>query len=374
MYQLNEATVTKRIESWRLTVPLHDNDGKAFDETLIESITEGIISQFPGLTAINCVGFWKDGEQTYKDRNLELIIDVAVDDASQAETFFCKYKEDLAEHLKQRKIYLTREQSKYEVLSYDEFFREVGLEVAVESPNSEKRRIAQKAIENVDFLVSRMSYETTLLRRDSVRGVIVWERKVCGLELRSEIPDDLPNGTALLAADRIDQHAEWMETFGNVLVIGDWEYQKFILSKRPFTPLVEGRVPGGIDLSQRQYFSQGGEPITHKRFIEEFTMAVVCGVMALRDEGFLPEEIAVSVGGDGSLQWTKDPERGIVFLCPAPIPEEAIQKEILRCVHDALAKLSDGSLPVVAVQQAKAMHRYIFKRGAVRHMMQRKPR
>lgn len=70
MYQLGESTVTKRIESWKLVVPLHDNDGIAFDEHLIESITQGIVANFPGLTAINCVGHWKGDQQTYKDDNL----------------------------------------------------------------------------------------------------------------------------------------------------------------------------------------------------------------------------------------------------------------------------------------------------------------
>src|SRR5687768_3078286 len=101
MYELGETTVTKRIESWRLIVPLHDNDGIDFDQALIESITQGIVANFPGLTAINCFGHWRDGQQAYADRNLELIIDVAAADASQAEKFFAKYKADLAIHLRQ---------------------------------------------------------------------------------------------------------------------------------------------------------------------------------------------------------------------------------------------------------------------------------
>lgn len=109
MYELSESTVTKRIESWKLIVPLHDNKGVDFDQGLIESITQGIIDNFPGLTAINCVGYWRSGQQTYKDRNLELIVDVAPTDSSLAEKFFTKYKMDLAEHLQQAKIYLTRE-------------------------------------------------------------------------------------------------------------------------------------------------------------------------------------------------------------------------------------------------------------------------
>ena len=104
MYQLGDVTVNKRVESWKLIVPLHDNDGVQFDPLLIESITQGIVSKFPGLSAINCVGHWKDGNQTYKDRNpSSLIIDVGSIDAGQVEQFFANYKADLAFHLKQSK-------------------------------------------------------------------------------------------------------------------------------------------------------------------------------------------------------------------------------------------------------------------------------
>jgi hypothetical protein len=154
MYQLSETTVTKRVESWKLTVPLHDNDGVDFDRRLIDSITQGIVDNFPGLTAINCVGHWRNGQQTYKDRNLELIVDVLPTDSSLAEKFFAKYKDDLAEHLQQDRIYLTREQSKAEVMSYDEFFVEVGLEVPPGAADIDKRRVAQSAIDNVNFLLA----------------------------------------------------------------------------------------------------------------------------------------------------------------------------------------------------------------------------
>jgi len=177
-----------------------------------------------------------------------------------------------------------------------------------------------------------MSYETTLLRRDTVRNIIIWERKIFGIQLRSELPDDCPPDMEIIAADRIDHYVEWLKQPRDVFVVGDWEFQKFVLSGRPFTPLVEAEVPRGIDFEIRQYLSQRGEPISHKRFIEEFTMSIICGVMALRDEGFLSREIAVSVGSDGSTQRTTDPERRIVFISPASIPDLPIQHEILRCV------------------------------------------
>ncbi len=374
MYQLSESAITKRIESWKLIVPIHDNNGVDFDRDLIDSITQGIVDNFPGLTAINCVGLWKSGQQTFKDRNLQLIIDVAADDLGAAEKFFSKYKADLATHLQQEKIYLTREQSKTEVISYDEFFREVGLEISTNTSNEEKRRTAQSVIDNVNFIVARMSYETTLLRRDTARKVIIWERKICGMLLRSELPDGYPPGTELIAADRIDHYVEWLKNPRDVFVVGDWEFQKFVISGRPFTPLIEANVPTDVNFEIRQYLSQRGEPISHKRFIEEFTMSIMCGVMAFRDEGFLPEELSVSVGADGSIQWTTDPDRKVAFICPASIPDLSIQHEILRCVKLAIGALFEGSLPVLGVQQAKALHRYVFKRGVVRRTLQDKPR
>jgi hypothetical protein len=374
MYQLSDSTIRKCIESWKLIVPLHDNNGVDFDQNLIDSITQGIVDNFPGLTAINCVGHWSSGHQTYKDRNLELIIDVAPTDSRLAEKFFSKYKKDLSEHLQQTKIYLTREQSKTEVISYDEFFAEVGLEIPAGASDLDKRRVAQSAIDNVNFLIARMSYETTLLRRDAVRNVIIWERKICGIQLQSDLSNDCPPDMALIAADRIDHYVEWLNNPRDALIVGDWEFQKFVLSGRPFTPLVEAEVPKGLDFEIKQYLSQRGEPISHKRFIEEFTMSIMCGVMALRDEGFLPQEIAVSVGADGSVQWSTDPGRKILFICPASIPDALIQDEILRCLKSAIEALGQGTLPTLGVQQAKALHRYIFKRGVVRRILLDRPR
>jgi hypothetical protein len=369
MYELGVSTVTKRLETWKLVVPLHDNHGIDFDASLIESITSGIVSNFPGLTAISCIGHWKEGEQRYKDRNLELVIDTAPVDTAAAEKFFAAYKDDLAKHLNQSKIYLTKEQSKHEVITFDEFFTEIGLEVPPISANLEKRRIAEDAIAKADLLAKRMGYETTLLRRDESKRVVIWERRVCGIQLRSEFADHYPAEARLIAADRIDHFMEWTSRPTNAVVVGDWEFQKFILSKAPFTPLVPVVLPEDGAYRVKSYLSQKGQLISARRFVEEFTMAIVCGVMALRDEGYLPNEISISVGSDGSLQWTKGDRPGVLFVCPATIPDEPIQHEILRCVRTALDGIDKGSVPAVSVQQAKALHRYVFKRAAVRQVL-----
>lgn len=36
MYSVSEAGVLKKIETWQVIIPLHDNAGKAFDEATIE--------------------------------------------------------------------------------------------------------------------------------------------------------------------------------------------------------------------------------------------------------------------------------------------------------------------------------------------------
>jgi hypothetical protein len=121
--------------------------------------------------------------------------------------------------------------------------------------DADKRRVAQEAIDNVNFVLARMGYETTLLRRVTVRKMIIWERKICGIQLRSELPDVWSPDMQIIAADRIDHYVEWLKQPTDVLVVGDWEFQKFVLSGRPFTTLVETEVPKGIDFKVVQYMS-----------------------------------------------------------------------------------------------------------------------
>jgi hypothetical protein len=364
MYQVGQASVRKAIESWKLIVPLHDNNGVEFDEKLIESIKNGIVSNYPGLTSISCVGQWKDGNQVYKDRNLELIIDAAPIAPNETEAFFTRYKVELQKQLNQSKIYLVRETNKSEVITFDEFFGEVGLVVDPNLEENDKRRIASDACANVDVLIRRMGYETTALKRDRELGVIIWERYIAGFKLRTEIHDDFPLDATIVAADRIDHHADALVKLNNTIVVGDWEYQSFILSRVPFTPFVPVNVPESSQASR--FLNQKSEPISVQRFIEEMTMLVMCGIMALRDEGFFPADISLTVGSDGAMQWTKGDRGNIVFYNPAQITDRNVQQEIIRCLKVAIADLEQGNCPRAAIQQAKAMHKYIFKRGAIR--------
>lgn len=366
MYEVSDSSVTKRLETWKIIIPLHDNDGKYFDSLLIESITKGIVDNYPGLTSISCVGHWKEGVQTFKDQNLELIVDTAPILPTASEAFFVKYKSDLQKTLNQSKIYVTRESSKQEILTFDEFFQEVGLQCQQDADLSAKKKLATESARNVDVLMRRMGYETTTLRRVPDHKTILWERKVAGILLRSEIDDSYPDDSVLVAADRIDHFVNALARRDNVVVIGDWEYQTFALSNLPFIPLVPSKLPMSSKWAIQQYMNQKGEPISHKRFVEEFTMLIICGVMALRDEGYQVDEIKISIGSDGSLQWTEGTPVNVMFHNPAMIPDKAIQNELLRCVKQSAEEFQNGECPVAAVQQAKALHQYVFKRAAIR--------
>jgi Glu-tRNA(Gln) amidotransferase subunit E-like FAD-binding protein len=56
----------------------------------------------------------------------------------------------------------------------------------------------------------------------------------------------------------------------------------------------------------------------------------------------------------------------ILFHCPAVIPEEVVQKEIMRCLDTALNNYESGTFNPIAVLQAKAKNSYILKRAFVR--------
>ena len=98
------------------------------------------------------------------------------------------------------------------------------------------------------------------------------------------------------------------------------------------------------------YLCQEGERINVRQFVERFTMAVVANLVVLRDHGFFPEEIKISVGSDGSLQIAKGPLGTYLFYVPASIPDKPVQLEILRCVRECCAQLDEGTLDPFSLQ------------------------
>ncbi len=75
IYTVNSNGVKKSIETWNLTIPLHDNDGNPFNQEIIDSILEEISLNYPGFTIVNNIGYWKNLGKKYLDNNLQLIID-----------------------------------------------------------------------------------------------------------------------------------------------------------------------------------------------------------------------------------------------------------------------------------------------------------
>ncbi len=126
MYYLSENGVEKSIETWKIIVPLHDNEKKKFPDEVINALKTKITSEFGSLTAINVVGQWQSGEELFIDRNIQVIVDVPIKDHKRTTTFFLNLKDTLREELKQHRIYVTFESSASELLSVNEFLQELG--------------------------------------------------------------------------------------------------------------------------------------------------------------------------------------------------------------------------------------------------------
>jgi len=372
MYSINKSGVTKKLETWTLLIPFKDNDGIAFPHTQIDEILNDIILTYPGFSIVNCIGYWKDQKETYIDKNRQVIIDTFPLDTNESESFFTKKKEELAKSLRQEKIYVTKTGSKEELISFKEFFTELGLEIANQSRTEEENiRLAEQIISNQDFVLKRLGYETLVLQRDKTNKKIIWERKICGIRVKSEFEDTLSEELILCGADQIDLLGEAI--FGNkpIAIIGDYEYQKYILEKFSYRPLIEaklGDIPNNI-----AFIDQQGNHINTKRFIELFTMSVFCNYMALREENYLSDDIKINIGQDGSMQIAESKINGNNLLHnPAIIKDKAIQLEIIRCVTEAVNLFETNQLDSIALLQAKARSSYIKNRAALRKVIKSK--
>jgi len=345
---------------------LHDNDGKDFDSATISSILEDISLNYPGFSIVNCVGYWRGENRTYIDNNFQLIVDVLPSDPHSSAGFFTELKEGLSTQLKQEKIYITKNESRSELLTFSEFFQEIGIEALSLKGEKAEKALAEQVITRIDVIHSRLGYETTLLRRDKEKRKIIWERKLCEITLNSQLDDPFPDDFQLVAADQIDSLSRILGKYDSIAIIGGYEYQFYALKKLTNRPLVEAELKN-IHLTDKfQYYSQTGVPISIRAFIEGFTANVFANILVLRDEGFLAEEISVNVGRDGSLQIASSPLGKPLLYVPAIIPHEAVQKEIIKCLGHAVELYELNKLDNIALMQAKAKHRYILNRAIVR--------
>jgi hypothetical protein len=105
-----------------------------------------------------------------------------------------------------------------------------------------------------------------------------------------------------------------------------------------------------------------------KQFIEAFAASILTNCLVLREEGFLPREIKVNVGADGSMQHASSPQRSLIMHCPASIPDKEVQVEIMRCLGEALERLESYDAGGIALMQAKAKNNYVLKRSIIRHV------
>lgn len=365
MYSVTENGVLKKIETWQVIIPLHDNSGKAFDEATIESILDDITLTFPGLTMVNCTGRWRGRDRVYIDKNLQVLIDALPLSSEDSASYFVGLKANLRTRLGQEKIYVTKESSKEEMISFEEFLNEVGIEVDVSADIKTKRRLAQQIVGRLDFVMQRMGYETLSIRRDREAKKIIWERRLSGIRLVSVIDDPYPDEAVIFAADQIEHHARNLFT-DNCVVIGHYEFQRYAVEQLPIRPFVKSTINPSPNFKCLEYLSQRGEKLNVREFVERFTMSVVANLAVLRDHGFFPREISINVGSDGSMQVTKGRLGTYVFHVPAYIPDKEVQEEILRCVGQCCDQIDDGTLDPIALHQAKAMNQYILKRAFLR--------
>lgn len=62
------------------------------------------------------------------------------------------------------------------------------------------------------------------------------------------------------------------------------------------------------------------ETFSDKKFIDEYTTSIFNNWLILFDEGFLPNDISINVGGAGSMQHGKNEKGSVLLHCPAIIP------------------------------------------------------
>lgn len=69
-------------------------------------------------------------------------------------------------------------------------------------------------------------------------------------------------------------------------IVGGYEFQSFILEKSPGRNLVDAGEKFSADENSVYSYPPFGEPLSLKRFIEEFTMSIFTNWLILREEGF----------------------------------------------------------------------------------------
>jgi len=365
MYYIAEDGIEKCIETWKIIVPLHDNDNKEFPEELINSVRTKIANEFGGLTSIGVVGQWQSGTELFADRNIQIIVDVPIKDHKRTTDFFLNLKDELREELRQHKIYVTFENGASELLSVNEFLQELGFEINSDQLQSLTQDNMRKLIEQSDKVQTRSGYRTLSLTRDTVSGTLVWEREILGTKLCTNIEDNFPTEAVILSADKLEDYFK-EDTFGKpLIVIGDYEYQSFILEKE------KRRYVIGDPISFSKHNKGDREPLygphawhgmlRTSEFIPIFVEQILINYIILRELGSQKERIIVNVGSDGSSQSVGN----FRLLCPAVIPPKIVQQAIIDSFVKAKDIYEEGTIDKIALMQAKVMNRYNEKKALI---------
>ena len=366
MYSATENGVEKRIESWQITIPLADNQQQPFPEEIIETIKSQIISKFGGLTSFNVVGYWKSGEKLYLDKNIVIIIDVPVKYHGTASAFFMELKDELMKELRQEKIYITKENEKSELLSFNEFLQELGFEVASGQKQPLTQDNIEKLIKESNIVNRRLSYKTLNLIRDKKSRKIIWEREILGIKIETKIDDNYPQNAVILPADGLEKYFSEELVGKNIIIIGDYEYQSYILDKE------KRRYVIGAPQNFSKYDKGDKEPLygphdwhgllRTSEFIPTFVEQIFVNYIILREMGVSKDKIMINVGSDGSMQ-AGEP---YLLICPAIIPDTETQEVILDYVKKAADIYENGSIDEIALMQAKVMNRYNEKKALLK--------
>ncbi len=361
--------VEKRIESWKLVVPLHDNEGKRFREEVIEKIKEKIINEFGGVSLISSVGAWKSGDQILYDKATTIIVDIPVKNRATASAFFAALKEYLRKELRQEKIYVTYEREASELLSVNEFLQELGFETPLDQPQSLTQDKINELVEKSTSLKYRDGYRTLRIERDSELGVVLWERNVLGIRISTKIKDSFPKNAIILAADNLEDYFK-EDAFGKpLIVLGDYEYQSYILDKE------KRRYVIGEPASFSKYDKGDEEPLyghawhgilRTSEFIPTYVEEILVNYIILRELDIQKERILVNIGSDGSLQRVGD----VLLCCPAYIPDQEVQKAVIEGFIKAKNLYHTKTIDEIALMQIKVMNRYNEKKAMINSDLQ----
>jgi hypothetical protein len=362
MYYVAENGIEKTIETWKVIVPLHDNDKREFPEELINSVRTEVINEFGGLTAINVVGQWQSGKELFTDRNIQVIVDVPIKDHKRTTAFFLNLKDELREELKQHKIYVTFENRASELLSVNEFLQELGFEINSNQRQSLTQDDIRRLIEQSDKVQTRSGYRTLSLRRDTESKTLVWEREILGRKLCTRIEDNYPNDAVILSADNLEQYFK-TDTFGKPLVvIGNYEYQSFILDKERRRYIIgppEALSAYDKGDEEPKFFHEWHGALRTSQFIVIYVEQLLVDYIILRELVAQKERIIMNVGSDGAMQ-----SGGRLLLhCPAHIPRKEVQMAILDGFIEAKNSYEKGTIDEIALMQAKVLNRYNEKKA-----------